>query len=97
MLTNCMCLIPGLFGMLSRSQKESKRFIKVIVDLFAIAAQITGFVAWPLVGGDPSLWLIPLASILISLGWWENYVSKNSPWGTFLSIQNFIFSYTTYN
>jgi len=82
MLTNCMCFIPGVFGLLSRSHKDSKRFIKVIIDIVAIVAQVTGFVVWPLIKGDSkSLWLIPLASVFISLGWWENYVSRQSPIG----------------
>jgi len=64
-------------GMLSRSHEQSKRFIKVIVDLVALAAQATGFVVWPLLEGreKPELWLIPLTVILISCGWWENYVN----------------------
>jgi hypothetical protein len=63
--------------MLSRSHEQSKRFIKVIVDLAALAAQATGFVVWPLLEGreKPELWLIPLTVILISCGWWENYVN----------------------
>ena len=68
--------------MLSRSHEKSKRFIKVIVDLVALAAQATGFVVWPLLEGreKPELWLIPFTVILISCGWWENYVniSKDS-------------------
>jgi len=64
-------------GMLSRSHEQSKRFIKVIVDLVALAAQATGFVVWPLLEGreKPELWLIPFTVILISCGWWENYVN----------------------
>jgi hypothetical protein len=63
--------------MLSRSHEQSKRFIKVIVDLVALAAQATGFVVWPLLEGreKPELWLIPFTVILISCGWWENYVN----------------------
>ncbi|XP_065164393.1 chitin synthase chs-2 isoform X3 [Atheta coriaria] len=79
MLTNCVCFIPGVLGLLSRSNKESKRFIKVIVDLFAIAAQATGFVVWPIVEQKPEMWLIPVAIFLTSIGWWENYISKHSP------------------
>lgn len=78
MLTNCMCFVPGVLGLLSRSNKESKRFVKVIVDLCAIAAQVTGFVIWPLLENKASLWFIPLSCFMISLGWWENYVSKQS-------------------
>ncbi|XP_077301033.1 hyaluronan synthase-like protein kkv isoform X2 [Arctopsyche grandis] len=98
MLTNCMCFFPAVLRLLSRSQKESKRFVKMIVDLVAIAAQITGFIVWPLLEGKPSLWLIPVASVLISLGWWENYVSKFSPWG-FMKILNRVkeeLNYTRY-
>ncbi|CAB3373394.1 Hypothetical predicted protein [Cloeon dipterum] len=81
MLTNCMCIVPGIFGMLSRNNKESKRFAKVIVDMLAIAAQITGLVVWPLVEGEkkPGVWLIPASAFLTSVGWWENYVSQRSP------------------
>jgi hypothetical protein len=63
--------------MLTRSHEESKRFIKVIVDLVALAAQATGFVVWPLLEGreKPELWLIPFTVVLISCGWWENYVN----------------------
>lgn len=71
-------------GLLSRNSKESRRFAKVIVDMVAIAAQITGLVVWPLVEGDkkPGVWLIPASAFLTSVGWWENYVSRHSPLGT---------------
>jgi chitin synthase len=85
MLANCMCFIPGLLRLLCRGPKESKKYLKMIVDITAIAAQVTGFIAWPLVENESklSLWLIPVASIFISASWWENYVSKNSPLGEF--------------
>lgn len=72
-LSKCLCIS----GMLTRSHEESKRFIKVIVDLVALAAQATGFVVWPLLEGreKPELWLIPFTVVLISCGWWENYVN----------------------
>lgn len=25
------------------------------------------------------MWIIPIAIFLVSLGWWENYISKHSP------------------
>lgn len=79
MLTNCLCFVPAVLGLLSRNNKESGRFIKVIVDLIAIAAQATGFVVWPIVERKPDLWIIPIAIFLTSLGWWENYISRHSP------------------
>ncbi|XP_015109436.1 chitin synthase chs-2 isoform X1 [Diachasma alloeum] len=84
MLTNCVSFVPGLLGLLSRSKSkdESKRFVLVLVDLAALAAQASGFVVWPLLDSSRhSLWLIPASLILVSCGWWENYVSMQSPIG----------------
>ncbi|XP_013168329.1 PREDICTED: uncharacterized protein LOC106118264 isoform X1 [Papilio xuthus] len=81
MLTNCLCVIPAILGLLSRNHRDSKRFVKVIVDMAAIVAQVTGFIVWPLSENKPVLWLIPICSICISLGWWENYVTRQSPIG----------------
>lgn len=80
MLTNCLCFFPGVMGLLSRNSKDSKKFtfIKVVVDLCAIAAQATGFVVWPIVENKRELWLTPVAIFLVSVGWWENYVCANS-------------------
>lgn len=79
MLTNCLSFVPGVLGLLSRNNKENQRFIKVIFDLIAVACQATGFVVWPIVENKPHLWLIPISIFMISIGWWENYISKHSP------------------
>uniref|UniRef100_A0AAR5P4N2 chitin synthase n=1 Tax=Dendroctonus ponderosae TaxID=77166 RepID=A0AAR5P4N2_DENPD len=79
MLTNCLCFMPAVLGLLSRNNKESSRFIKVIMDLVAISAQATGFIVWPIIENRADLWIIPVTIFLISLGWWENYISKHSP------------------
>ncbi|XP_076291295.1 hyaluronan synthase-like protein kkv isoform X2 [Lasioglossum baleicum] len=84
MLTNCVCFVPGLLGLLSRNKNkdESKRFVLVLIDIAALAAQGTSFVLWPLLDSSrPTLWLIPPALFLVSCGWWENYVSMQSPIG----------------
>lgn len=73
--------IPGILGLLSRSSKEGRRAIKVIIDLLAISAQITGFVVWPLLENRPILWMVPVAAIMTSCAWWENYVCIHSPIG----------------
>lgn len=75
------CLFPGILGLLSRSSKEGRRAIKVIIDLLAISAQITGFVVWPLLENRPILWMVPIAAIMTSCAWWENYVCIHSPIG----------------
>ncbi|KAJ6636552.1 Chitin synthase chs-2 [Pseudolycoriella hygida] len=81
MLTNCLCTIPGILGLLSRTAKEGRRAVKAIIDLAAIAAQITGFVVWPLLENRPSLYVIPVAALMTSCGWWENYVCTQSSIG----------------
>lgn len=81
MITNCLCIVPAILGLLSRSSRDSKRFMKVIVDIAAIVAQVTGFIVWPLIENKPVIWLIPISALCISLGWWENYVSRQSPIG----------------
>ncbi|XP_063358382.1 chitin synthase chs-2 isoform X1 [Cydia amplana] len=86
MITNCLCIIPAILGLLSRNSRDSKRFMKVIVDMVAIVAQVTGFIVWPLLENKPVLWLIPIASLCISLGWWENYVTRQSPIGVIKSL-----------
>lgn len=70
-------------GLLSRTRKESHVALKVLMDLLALACQLTGFVVWPIVeyGKNPDswrIWLIPPAILLTSFGWWENYVDKHS-------------------
>jgi len=61
--------------------------LRVVIDLLALAAQVTGLVVWPLIEGgrEPSLWYIPLALILTSFGWWENFVSKKSALGKIIN------------
>ncbi|KAL7298109.1 hypothetical protein TKK_0009113 [Trichogramma kaykai] len=89
MLANCVCFVPGLLALMSRNKDkdESRRFVLVLVDLAALAAQATGFVVWPLLDSkSPSLWLIPPALVLISCRWWENYVSDKSPIGLIKSL-----------
>ena len=69
-------------GLMSRNNKESKRMLKVILDLVAVGAQATGFFIWPIVEfgrGHTKIWTVPVAIFLVSAGWWENYVDRKSP------------------
>ncbi|XP_059620606.1 chitin synthase chs-2-like [Phlebotomus argentipes] len=79
MLTNCLCLIPAILGLLSRSTAAKAFLPKILIDLLAIAVQLTAIFLWPIIDGDMSqmLWILS-ASVLISAGWWENYVSAQS-------------------
>ncbi|XP_049787548.1 chitin synthase chs-2-like [Schistocerca cancellata] len=85
MLTNCLCFIPGVLAIASRNMNEPGRPIKLVADVAATAIQATGFVVWPMLEGSEKLqlWLIPVTTIFISCGWWENYISatENAPLG----------------
>lgn len=42
---------------------------------------------WPLLEEDrPILWAIPVSAFMVSCGWWENYVSSQSPFGIIRSL-----------
>ena len=69
-------------GLASRHQKETKRCLKVFVDLLAIAGQATGFFMWPIVEFKNENFvagILPVAVFLTSAGWWENFVDRRSP------------------
>ncbi|CAG9817347.1 unnamed protein product [Phaedon cochleariae] len=81
MLTNAVCLVPGILLFCTRFSWPIKlnRSMSQIVDIVAITCQLTAFFAWPAVENKTVLYLIlPLSLFLISTGWWENYVSDKS-------------------
>ncbi|XP_065090221.1 chitin synthase chs-2-like [Ochlerotatus camptorhynchus] len=86
MLTNCICLVPGVLGLLSRSSSESKLPFKYTIDVLAISAQVTGFVVWPMLNNTFELWFIPVALFLVSCHWWENYLSLKSYFRPFAAL-----------
>jgi hypothetical protein len=66
----------------NRAADHFSVYVRIAINSMALAAQITGFVVWPLleIQEKPQLWALPLATIFISCGWWENYYvsTKNS-------------------
>ncbi|XP_063838675.1 chitin synthase chs-2-like [Ostrinia nubilalis] len=75
MLMNALCFIPGLLNIFMRDRTHPRFFLWLCLDILAISAQATAFVVWPLLEDNkPILWCIPIASVLISLGFWENFV-----------------------
>lgn len=89
MLTNCVCFVPGLLALLSRNKNkdESRRFVLILVDFAALIAQASGFIIWPMIDDNKSnIWIIPISLFLVSCGWWENYVSIQSPIGIIKSL-----------
>ncbi|WKX94586.1 hypothetical protein Q1695_011678 [Nippostrongylus brasiliensis] len=78
-LTSAMCFIPAILSLLSRRPSRIALFL-VIVDIGAIAAQSSGFWAFPMF--IPSLEkhsvAIPWCLAFISLAWWQNFVHDDS-------------------
>ncbi|XP_041976405.1 chitin synthase chs-2-like [Aricia agestis] len=74
MLINAMCILPGILNAFTRDPHNNRYSLIIIFDVLAVSAQFTAFVVWPLLDGIPALWAIPLASVLISLSWWENFI-----------------------
>ncbi|KAL4708136.1 hypothetical protein ACJJTC_009915 [Scirpophaga incertulas] len=74
MLMNALCLVPGILNIMLRDRTHPRYYMLIIFDVLAVSAQVTAMVAWPLLEGEPILWVIPAACILISVGWWENFI-----------------------
>ncbi|VDP20092.1 unnamed protein product [Heligmosomoides polygyrus] len=78
-LTSGMCFIPAILSLLSRRPSRIA-LILVIIDIVAIAAQSSGFWAFPMF--IPSLEkhsvAIPWCLAFISLAWWQNFVHDDS-------------------
>ena len=69
----------------------------ILLNVLAFVAQLSAMVFWP-IAMDPShvhdisliRWGIPLSCFLVSLGWWENYVDKDTvPAGLFKPLLRF--------
>ncbi|KAH7639899.1 chitin synthase-like protein 2 [Dermatophagoides farinae] len=82
MLTNCLCFIPSILAIFSRREDESK--YKTFLDIISMIIQAAAFIIWPIMMQEERIpapynpFLIPIVCIMISLGWWENYLDKNS-------------------
>ncbi|CAI5440716.1 unnamed protein product [Caenorhabditis angaria] len=78
-LTNAMCFVPAILSLISR-RPSKVALILVIIDIAAIAAQSSGFWAYPMF--MPNLQkhsvAIPVSLTLISLAWWQNFVHRDS-------------------
>uniref|UniRef100_A0A9J2PUZ6 chitin synthase n=2 Tax=Ascaris TaxID=6251 RepID=A0A9J2PUZ6_ASCLU len=90
MLTNAMCFVPCVLSLVSR--KPSKiAMLLIIFDIGCIAAQSTGFWAWPAFTRSlhKHAWALPIALTLISLAWWPNFVHTQSMFPPVRAFANF--------
>lgn len=81
MLTNGMCIVPGILGMLSRGY-DPQWILKNLIDVVVILFQLSVLFVWPLFSPQKSSdnpWLLSVSVLLVSCGWWENFVEISSP------------------
>ena len=68
----------------NKNVPKYQTIMKVTADIAAVCVQLLGFLVWPRIGtnaGDiGKIWAIPIAVMLTSCGWWENFVSVRSPY-----------------
>lgn len=82
-------LLPSFLQILNSKPTETKKLtcFYYILDILTFIAQLSALVAWPIVSAvrdnqtSDLTWAIPLSLLLISFGWWENYVDQNTKLG----------------
>ena len=79
MITNGLCLIPGVLLLLSNHDKNNS--VNRLLTFASTFFQFIGLAVWPLVAHDDQsekFWYLPAALFLISFQWWENFVDPTS-------------------
>ena len=80
-LTFGVGVIPSMLKMFDCQSENGRKFYIIIADVIALVSQISILILWPIRnlidGVDRELsWTIPVSLLLISIGWWENYINK---------------------
>ena len=101
MVTNSVCLLPGILLLLKnrskgsnksnhseQNQRDSIDSLKQkteknieIIGIVAIVCQIIALIIWPIITYYDHIhqfWSLPIALILISMCWWENFLNRSS-------------------
>ena len=82
MLTSGVCLLPGFLKIVGDIRRHA--WIKLALSLLATGILIAAMVILPLKVTDSLeesknlAWATPLALVLTSFGWWQNFTTKNT-------------------
>ncbi|CAH1795043.1 unnamed protein product, partial [Owenia fusiformis] len=73
-----LATLPSLLQLVCRPRKEQYRPVVVILDILAFLAQVSAVSVLPIRNNltknySHDIWIIPLAMVLTSFGWWENF------------------------
>ncbi|GAV06231.1 hypothetical protein RvY_16252 [Ramazzottius varieornatus] len=79
MLTSALCFLPTILAIFSRSRANSYFALQIVLDVVAFACQFSALLFGLLSESGIYSWTLPVSLILISVRWWENYVSTDSP------------------
>ena len=79
MLTSALCFVPAALAMFSRSRTGSYFVLQIILDIVAFACQFSALLFGVFSESGMYNWTLPGSLVLISVRWWENYVSADSP------------------
>lgn len=80
-LTFGVGVVPSILKMFDSQSEDGRKFYIIMADVIALVSQISILVLWPILilvnQTDRELsWTIPVSLLLISIGWWENYINK---------------------
>lgn len=73
-----------MLAIFSRRSDETKRAFKTFLDIICMLVQASAFFIWPLALAEERIptpyhpILVPIVSIMISIGWLENFLDRNS-------------------
>ena len=97
MVTNALCLIPGILLLLKPHETKEEKLDSSAVNeakkrmatrsrnmiRIATVCQVIALILWPILAffdnhRNNIFWCLPVALILISLSWWENFINRSS-------------------
>ncbi|KAK3083083.1 hypothetical protein FSP39_013460 [Pinctada imbricata] len=81
LLTFGVAFTPAILKMFDSQSEKGRKFYTLIFDVLAFVVQLSILLLWPIrnIIADEDYqdaWAIIVSLLLISLGWWENYVNK---------------------
>lgn len=86
-LTFGVGVIPAFLKMFDTQRENGRKFYIILADILALVSQISILIIWPIRNtiehaSTDLTWTIPCSLLLISIGWWENYINRFTKMGT---------------
>ncbi|GFO14164.1 chitin synthase 3 [Plakobranchus ocellatus] len=80
-LTVGVACVPALLKLIDKEEEKGRGFFTYIGDLVALLIQMSLLLLWPihfmaLDQWPTEVWAVPVSLVLVSCGYWENYVNR---------------------